>query len=49
MYYLIRIYTDGTIILGHHAYEEWALDELCLLISEVKCLTYELTIGLEIE
>ena len=49
MYKLIRIYPDGTVLEGHHLYEAWALEELCLLISEVKCLTYELVIGMEIE
>ena len=49
MYKLIRIYPDGVVLEGHHLYEAWALEELCLLVSEVHPMSYELTIGLEIE
>lgn len=50
MYRLLRVYNDGTIIIGEVLYHEYHLNELISLISSIhQPETFELCIGLEIE
>ena len=49
MYRLIRVYQDGVIVEGKVLYSEFDIDKLAILICQLKTVTYEFAIALEIE
>lgn len=49
MYKLIRVYDDGTIIEGHHLFTEFDIEQLACLVCQLKAMTYEFTIALEVD
>jgi len=50
MYRLLRVYNDGTVIIGQVLYNEWVLNELVSLINSIhQPETFELCIAMEIE